>query len=405
MKESKDIDRLFQEKFRDFEVNPPEKVWKSIDQKINPTSFKSQRPYWKWLSGIAVGLLLLFTLNNPMSDNKINIIPTLFDNNVSVDEPKIIPSVLDNKTDVMEKNITSLQPEKAFNKEPKTLVNPIKKNKVHFKLTKTLDELVYDDTKEPYWVSTNELPVFFVQETKDDYFQSEITQIKTPDINRWSISTIAAPIFLNGFHNNMDEEEIIENQATQKGKVSLSYGVQFAYQLSKRFSLQSGIHKVDFAYNDVDVAQVGEDEIVRASNSKVLDVQSFKSLTGKTDTEDKITQIYGYVEIPLEAKYRLNNEGNFGVNLIGGFSTLLLNKNELYIETSTGIFEEPGVENKFNSLNFSGNFGVELEYKVFKNVNFNLIPMFKVQTHTLNSENTLYTPYSLGLYSGLNLRF
>lgn len=402
MKESKDIDRLFQEKFRDFEVNPPEKVWKSIDQKINLTSFKSQRPYWTWLSGIAVGLLLLFTLNNPLSDHKINIIPTLFDNDVTIDEPEIIPSVLDNKTDVIEKNVTSQQP---VSKKPKTLDHPIKQNKVRFKLTKTLDELVYDDTKEPFWIATNELPVFFIEETNDNYFQSENHKTKTQNINRWSISTIAAPIFLSGFQSNLDEEEIVENQETQKGKVSVSYGVQFAYQLSKRFSLQSGVHRVDFAYNDNDIAQLDDNTMLQMSKSKAMDVQSLKSVTDKTDTEDKITQIYGYVEIPLEAKYRLNNEGNFGVNLIGGFSTLLLNKNELYIETSSGIFEEPGVENKFNSLNFSGNFGVELEYKVYKNVNFNLIPMFKVQTHTLNSENSLYTPYSLGLYSGLNLRF
>ncbi len=402
MKESKDINRLFQEKFRDFEVNPPEKVWKSIDQKINLTSFKSQRPYWTWLSGIAVGLLLLFTLNNPLSDHKINIIPTLFDNDVTIDEPEIIPSVLDNKTDVIEKNVTSQQP---VSKKPKTLDHPIKQNKVRFKLTKTLDELVYDDTKEPFWIATNELPVFFIEETNDNYFQSENHKTKTQNINRWSISTIAAPIFLSGFQSNLDEEEIVENQETQKGKVSVSYGVQFAYQLSKRFSLQSGVHRVDFAYNDNDIAQLDDNTMLQMSKSKAMDVQSLKSVTDKTDTEDKITQIYGYVEIPLEAKYRLNNEGNFGVNLIGGFSTLLLNKNELYIETSSGIFEEPGVENKFNSLNFSGNFGVELEYKVYKNVNFNLIPMFKVQTHTLNSENSLYTPYSLGLYSGLNLRF
>lgn len=116
-----------------------------------------------------------------------------------------------------------------------------------------------------------------------------------------------------------------------------------------------------------------------------------------------LTQIYGYIEIPLEAKYQLTGESNLGVNLIGGFSTLLLNKNELFVETSN-FSDKLGEASNLNSVNFSGNLGVELEYKVYKNVNFNLVPMFKVQTQTIQNKNT-FRPYSVGVYSGLNLRF
>ena len=34
MSERKKIDQLFQEKFQDFEVNPPEMVWTNIEEKL-----------------------------------------------------------------------------------------------------------------------------------------------------------------------------------------------------------------------------------------------------------------------------------------------------------------------------------------------------------------------------------
>ena len=33
--ERKNIDRLFQEKFKDFEVHPPEETWNAIEAKLN----------------------------------------------------------------------------------------------------------------------------------------------------------------------------------------------------------------------------------------------------------------------------------------------------------------------------------------------------------------------------------
>ena len=41
MKENKNIERLFQEKFKDFEVNPPSDSWNNIEARLNNTRFFS----------------------------------------------------------------------------------------------------------------------------------------------------------------------------------------------------------------------------------------------------------------------------------------------------------------------------------------------------------------------------
>jgi len=65
MNERKNLDRLFQEKFKDFESEPNEKVWQNIEAALKEE--KEDRkiiPFWFRLSGIAAALLIgLFAFN------------------------------------------------------------------------------------------------------------------------------------------------------------------------------------------------------------------------------------------------------------------------------------------------------------------------------------------------------
>jgi hypothetical protein len=65
MSDKKNIDRLFQEKLKDFEVTPNDSVWGNITKELH--SDKKQRkviPLWLKITGIAATLLLLLTLGN-----------------------------------------------------------------------------------------------------------------------------------------------------------------------------------------------------------------------------------------------------------------------------------------------------------------------------------------------------
>ena len=89
MRERKNIDRLFQEKFKDFEVNPPEVVWEAIETHLDKNKTRRIIPLWWKLGGIAavflIGFLIMQNGSNP------NTIPS---NQVTVEENNVIPSVV-----------------------------------------------------------------------------------------------------------------------------------------------------------------------------------------------------------------------------------------------------------------------------------------------------------------------
>lgn len=72
MKEQKHIDRIFQEKFKDFEVTPDDVVWEGLEAELHEKENKRRViPIWLRFAGVAAGLLLLFTIGK-MSFGDIN---------------------------------------------------------------------------------------------------------------------------------------------------------------------------------------------------------------------------------------------------------------------------------------------------------------------------------------------
>src|SRR5574343_507301 len=63
MKENKNIERLFQEKFKEFEVSPPDIVWENIQEKLQSDKKKRRLlPLWLNVGSIAASVAVLFTL-------------------------------------------------------------------------------------------------------------------------------------------------------------------------------------------------------------------------------------------------------------------------------------------------------------------------------------------------------
>ena len=116
-----------------------------------------------------------------------------------------------------------------------------------------------------------------------------------------------------------------------------------------------------------------------------------------------LNQVFGYVEIPVEIKYSVS-DGKLGVNLVGGFSTLLLNKDEVFVETNS-FTQSLGSSNNLREINFSGNLGVDVDYLINKNLFINISPMFKIQTNTFSKNSGSVQPFYLGVYTGLNYKF
>ncbi|WP_339874872.1 hypothetical protein [Olleya marilimosa] len=85
MSSKKNIDRLFQEKFKDFEAKPDPKVWQNIHSKLKEEEEDNKPiailPLWLKLSGIAASFILLLVIGNTFfsSPSAVNT-PTTVDN-------------------------------------------------------------------------------------------------------------------------------------------------------------------------------------------------------------------------------------------------------------------------------------------------------------------------------------
>lgn len=92
MSDKKHIDRIFQEKLKDFEATPDKAVWDNISSQLNQKK-KNRKviPFWWKLTGVAASLILLLTVGNLIfNDSKIttNAVDTekIDSNNKKVDE-------------------------------------------------------------------------------------------------------------------------------------------------------------------------------------------------------------------------------------------------------------------------------------------------------------------------------
>lgn len=201
------------------------------------------------------------------------------------------------------------------------------------------------------------------------------------------------------------------NNHETTGSSSYSYGVKLAYQLNNKFTLQSGINMINLGHKTNNVYLPPGVAIISLSNFSSLQVLAKSEVdapkttaTSSSDNEATLNQVFGYVEIPVEIKYNLTDDGKIGVNLVGGFSTLVLNKDEVFVETNS-LSQSLGNSNNLRPLNFSGNFGVDIDYSLYKNIFINVSPMLKVQTSTFSKNSNNIQTYYLGVYTGLNYKF
>ncbi|MCB0398318.1 MAG: hypothetical protein KDD26_01610 [Winogradskyella sp.] len=108
MNEEKNIDRLFQEKFKDFEVAPNNAVWNRISESL-PKKKKKRRviALWWQIGGVAAVIALLLTVGlslfNSSDDNKV--VPTIVDTENSKKDSELNNSkggndTLDNTSDL-----------------------------------------------------------------------------------------------------------------------------------------------------------------------------------------------------------------------------------------------------------------------------------------------------------------
>lgn len=504
--EHKNLDRLFQEKFKDFEVKPPEDIWNGIEAELNKKETKRIIPIWWKYSGVAALLVIGTLLYTNFSETNLNSNPKLktntdsvvFENteikNAQTDSNSLVNK--ETKSGTNQTNTESISPiaNPIRNNQTVTTVdsNKSKKGKSTtqnntISSLKILDEneslqdhqqsktkpkneaLVFNSEKtnnqktelsnhNPNQSTTSETAVVVSESQSEidlDKYKTaeEINKIKEIDstvvnavadanvepnaleellkekekeekseelkVNRWQITSAVAPVYFNSTSNGSPIDSQFENNSKEYEN-SLTFGVGVQYALSNKVSIRSGLNQVSLGYNTNDIvyhATLGKSDMntintssnvasIIVSNKNDNSTGTFQEIGSSsinTANEGVLNQQIAYLEMPLEVSYKLLDR-KFGIQFIGGISTLFLTDNQVMVK-SPGFEFDLGEANNLNQVHFSSNVGLGFNYTFWKSFQANFEPMFKYQLNTFSSDAGNFKPYYIGLYSGISYRF
>lgn len=260
---------------------------------------------------------------------------------------------------------------------------------------------------------------------------AEKTKKKTKEnkINKWQITPNFAPIFANLTSNNSSIDSKFDNNAKSNER-NISLGLAVNYAISEKISIRSGINKFNVGTNTNNIgyykntttangandatAIVSNDYAISNNLQQLPEIEIIGASTANfpnftlipnpvTKTEGTINQKSSYIEIPLEISYNLINK-KVGVNLITGFSTLFLNKNQVALISNVENINLGQSEN-LNKIHYSTNVGLGFTYKFAKSFQFNIEPMLKYQINAFKNNFQDNKPYFVGVYSGISFGF
>ncbi|EIJ38403.1 hypothetical protein JoomaDRAFT_1388 [Galbibacter orientalis DSM 19592] len=481
MNDKKNIERLFQEKFKDFDTAPPENMWERIDASLDKKAKQDRKviPIWWKLGGAAaaIALLILFgdlffnssenTLpnsniitNTEQETNKENGKNTLDENSIiktndavansanKTSEEKLTNSEGNNpKTAITNTNSgiavqnssdgnTAIRNPKKPDEEANLVKNNLVANTTPESKSESEQNTVNKNIIEKQSIAENNTEDESPSEKKDNNEkkslldvvaemekEKELVAVKEPKNSRWTVNPNVAPVYYNSLSKGSPINSEFSSNA-KEGVINMSYGINVAYNVSKRLSVRSGINNVNMGYSTNDVnfgpAVFGASQslstidfkssetslnVSSSDKSPSFSPNSNSQFEAKTEnvSEGSMKQEFGYIEVPMELKYRLVDK-RFGINIIGGMSSLFLTSNEVSIQSSS-LTTEVGEANNLNGLSFSTNIGVGLDYQLSNKLLFNLEPMFKYQLNTFSREDGGFSPYILGVYTGLSFKF
>lgn len=512
MRERKNIDRLFQEKFKDFEVNPPEVVWDAIETHLDKNKTRKIIPLWWKLGGIAavflIGFLILQNGSNPnqIPSNQV----TVEENNTNKNEatksdtnipnPNTVTAKDKNQQPVVVNNnapknsstatakeaafVNNNRPQNATKKSPvqhsfanKTIAerNAAKANKHKTDtaynaghqneingltennktaITANEDETskskehttVLDRSKEisleslkgsPKAIAeteaktspkdsakTNETP----KNPLDELLAAKEENKKKPEgkTSKWQIISNVSPVFMGALANG----SVIDSTLAGNSKsfnTNIGFGLGVSYAVSPKFTIRTGLNKVNMNYNTNDVFYYASMETRGLSGLSPsgpgysIQVEnangpSPSAVAGPSETDllnfeqnivhknrGYINQEIGYLEMPVEMTYALVAK-KFGLKIIGGFSTLFLQDNSIAV-VSGNRTTVLGEANNLNNIHFSTNIGLGVKYDLLKSFEFHIEPTFKYQINTFNNNAGNFRPYLFGVYSGFSYKF
>ncbi len=217
MSDKKHIDRLFQEKLKDFEATPDKAVWDKINSQLNQK--KDNRkviPVWWKLTGVAASLILLLAVGNLIfndSESSINAVDTekVDSNNIKVDEKN--NTIVDSEKGKLEESIDESSDETLLNDDEiiqpeisnnnKGVVNSDESETQNNQIKSKSNQTNYQNKKvnntNNYFVNTDKKEVQEPNKSSEQPSKVINSSVKNPSLNQYK-----------------DKEKLVINDVTEK---------------------------------------------------------------------------------------------------------------------------------------------------------------------------------------------
>lgn len=430
------IDLLFRNGLKEYEVLPPGNVWDNI----SPVISRNHKPYI--ILRVAAMIALLVTLglltstwNSELAENSFQDSGT---EGVIMQSSPAQPADGQILADARGGNdlnsYRTYQPDNA--REAAVIIAPADESASASAIL-TSGEVVTDDgTPDRYELI---VPASTAnQELNITYFPypAETESISREDTRKWSVAALVSPTYMSSFGSPANEAAKALGSVEQP-VVSYAGGVAFAYRVSKRLSVQSGLYYTSYGnqisgissfggFSNYDQVKGNNNFEIQTTNGRVatdnadvylIDNMSDSRLAAFFDKstfdpvkanlqylDNSLMQSLGYIELPLIVRYKVIDRA-FDFNIIGGLSSNLLINNSVYTSAG-GDRYEIGKTEGLNELLFSSSLGMGMEYSLGRNLSVNLEPTFRYFLNPLNSLGISSThPYTFGIFSGLSYKF
>ena len=473
MKQKKNIDQLFNERFANHQADPPSHVWDKVQARLEKDKKDRVIAIWWKAAGVAASLALILSLAGLLDTSQSKSIveqqPEVKNNstrstqidkaveiNLRQDKPRVAASNKASQNNAIKPQVKSNDNTVSKNKPnvlktPENAVVKLVAKKDAGVLAKNLGVAVVKPNNSPVISENKEIintevvvPTASstviaseekispeeaekqsiydaIQEQKQLESKEAVANNTNPQENLWEIAPNIAPVYYNTLSQGSSIDASFADNS-QSGDVNISYGIGVRYALSDRLKIRSGISNVALSYSTAgielgdgpvslalkNIDYASEGIVVIAQDLGTFSSQNqdgtFGDITPKsTNGEAFINQNISYYEVPLELSYTLFDSA-FGLDVIGGVSTLLLGNNEVSV-TAGSYNEVLGSANNLSSLSFATNIGLGLHYKMSSKFRLNVEPMFKYQLNPYTDSSVSFKPYYLGVYTGLSFKF
>lgn len=419
------IDLVFRNGLKDYEVLPPDDIWNAVKPSVRKrTNHIILKTAALIVSFISVGFLAYMIGRNAgtVSDSSI----TAF--SIGMPEPLIYTAeaiteksagdnlsagnawkiALNDAMDLPEADVIAAN-ELIINQESRpTLMNAIRKADNNISIPDISEPMT-----KPY-----------------------LADVKPVIDRRWTISAMGSPTYYSG-HASGGNDLSKQLMSAESPAPSYSGGVYVSYRISGRFSIQTGLlyasqgqqvkgvnsyagfhsyaaskgspnFQIKTASgpvltNNTDVfisVTDAEDRLVTQYTSDVFD----PSKAGLDYLGSEIIQSFNYLQMPITLKYKLIDK-NLDINVIGGLSYDFLLNNSVYARVDGNKYPV-GLTRGLNNLALSSSLAMGMEYSLAENLCLNLEPTFRYFLNPFNIPSVSgFHPYSFGIFSGLSYKF